>query len=182
MIEFRNVCKAYDKKVINDLSFKINQGESLGIFGESGIGKSTIINLILGLEKADQGEIITSFSKSAVVFQENRLIDEISAIENLLMITDDKNKAIRSLNLFNISDYDKKLSEFSGGMKRRVALARAYLYDGDILVMDEPFTGIDEENKDKAIEVLLDRYKSIVLVSHNKDDFRKFGIHNLIYL
>ena len=186
MIEFIKVSKSYNKKILDELSIYISDGENMGIFGKSGIGKTTIINHILGLEKPDQGFIKRDFKKASVAFQENRLIDEISALDNLKILTDDKKLAISVLNKFGIFDVDKSVNLFSGGMQRKVALARAYLFDGDILIMDEPFTGLDFNIKKDLARLIKQKFKdkSIIIVSHNLDDYKLFDIgnENIIFL
>ena len=186
MIRFENVTKSFDHRVIDDLSFEIKNGESFAIFGRSGIGKTTLINLILGLEKADAGNIYKDFSKASVIFQEDRLIDEISAFDNLKIVKDDQKLIKETLKNLNIDDISIPIHKFSGGMKRRVAIARALIFDGDILIMDEPFAGIDDENKNIAIDLIKEKFaeKTIILVSHNKDDMAKFDIplENVLYL
>ena len=186
MIKFVNVSKSYDKKIIDKFNYEFKDGISYGIYGESGIGKSTLINLILDLTQPDSGQIIKDFNKASVVFQEDRLIDELSAYKNLKLISDDEQQIYKALKAFNITDYNKKISEFSGGMKRRVALARALLFEGDILIMDEPFSGIDPYNKIAAANNLKKVFAdmTIIIVSHNPDDFDLFDIDsvNLIKL
>ncbi len=186
MLEFKGVYKSYNHPILVDFSFKLKDGENLGIFGKSGIGKTTIINLILGLEKPDQGFVKRDFKKASVVFQENRLIDEISALDNLKILTDDKKLAISVLNKFGVFDVDKSVNLFSGGMQRKVALARAYLFDGDILIMDEPFTGLDFNIKKDLARLIKQKFKdkSIIIVSHNLDDYKLFDIgnENIIFL
>lgn len=180
MLEFKNVYKSYNHPILVNFSFKLKDGENLGIFGKSGIGKTTILNLILGLDKVDQGFIKKDFKKASVVFQENRLLDELSALDNLKILTDDKDLARSILNKFGIFDVDKSVNLFSGGMKRRVALARAYLFDGDILIMDEPFTGLDFNSKKELARIIKQKFKnkSIIIVSHNLDDYKLFNISN----
>lgn len=186
MISFENVTKSFEHKVIDDLSFEIKNGERFGIFGISGIGKTTLINLILGLEKEDSGNIYKDFSKASVIFQEDRLIDEISAFDNLKIVNDNARLIEETLRILNIEDLQTPIAKFSGGMKRRVAIARALVFDGDILIMDEPFAGIDEENKNIAIDLIKKGFvgKTIILVSHDKDDMAKFDIplENVLYL
>lgn len=186
MIRFENVTKSFEHKVIDDLSFEIKNGERFGIFGISGIGKTTLINLILGLEKEDLGNIYKDFSKASVIFQEDRLIDEISAFDNLKIVNDNARLIEETLGILNIVDLKTPIAKFSGGMKRRVAIARVLVFDGDILIMDEPFAGIDEENKNIAIDLIKRRFsgKTIILVSHDKDDMAKFDIplENVLYL
>lgn len=186
MIRFKNVSKSFDHKVIDNLSFEIKAGQSYGIFGKSGIGKSTLINLILGFENPDSGKIYTDFNKASVIFQEDRLIDEISAFDNLKIIKNDEKLIYQTLKALNINEVNKPIIKFSGGMKRRVAIGRAIIFDGDILIMDEPFAGIDDDNKAGAISLIKDIFKdrTIILVSHNKDDFNFLDIpaDNVLYL
>lgn len=180
MIEFIKVSKRYDENLLENLSFKLESGANLGIFGKSGIGKTTILKLILGLEEACEGEIIRDYKKASVLFQENRLIEEISALDNIKLIGKDQKKAIESLEKFGITDYRKKISSLSGGMQRKVSLARAYVFDGDILILDEPFSGIDRASCLEISKILKEKYegKSIILVSHHMDDFSLFDIGN----
>ena len=186
MIRFENVTKSFEHKVIDAVSFEIKNGERFGIFGISGIGKTTLINLILGLEKEDSGNIYKDFSKASVIFQEDRLIDEISAFDNLKIVNDNARLIEETLGILNIEDLKTPIAKFSGGMKRRVAIARALIFDGDILIMDEPFAGIDEDNKNIAIDLIKKKFagKTIILVSHDKDDMAKFDIplENVLYL
>lgn len=100
MIEFIKVSKSYNKKILEELSFYLADRENMGIFGKSGIGKTTILDLILNLEKPDSGTINKNFSKVSVVFQENRLIGEISSLDNLRLITNDDTLAKEVLNKF----------------------------------------------------------------------------------
>lgn len=178
MIEFVNVSKSYDKKIIDNLNFSLEGFEKMGIFGVSGIGKSTLVDLILGLEKADKGKISNDYKRPAVVFQENRLIEEISAFDNLRMVSDDKELIVEALEKFGIDDCKQKISELSGGMKRRVSLARAYIYGGDLLILDEPFTGIDDDNKVLIAALLKARFdkSALILISHNMADYELFDI------
>lgn len=186
MIRFKNVSKSFDHKVIDNLSFEIKTGQSYGIFGKSGIGKSTLINLILGFENPDSGKIYTDFNKASVIFQEDRLIDEISAFDNLKIIKNDEKLIYQTLKALNINEVNKPIIKFSGGMKRRVAIARALIFEADILIMDEPFTGLDSENKKVAIHLIKERFedKTIVIVSHNREDFTSFDIEaeKVLYL
>lgn len=185
MIEFKNVSKSYQREVVKDLSFSLEDGKSLAIFGPSGMGKSTILKLILGVEKPSSGNIYNSYAKPSIVFQENRLIEEISALDNLRMISDDTSLIRESLAKFAIYDFDNKLiSKFSGGMKRRVPLARAYVHGGDYLVMDESFYGLDYNNKVIASDLLKDKFigQTKIIVSHNKEDFKLMDIEDDIII
>lgn len=183
MIRFKNVYKSFDKDVIKDLNFQIKKGEKIALVGSSGIGKTTIVNLILGIEIPDRGEIDNSFKKISVVFQENRLIDELSSLDNLKMISEeDEEKLIYILKELGIDDLKKKVSTLSGGMKRRVAIARGIVFEGDLLILDEPIQGLDEENRKLVIKKILKNYedKSILLITHNINDIKDFMIDRVI--
>ena len=186
MIRFENVTKSFDQKIIENLSFEIRSGERFLVYGKSGIGKTTLLNLLLGLEKVDSGNIYRDFSKASVIFQENRLIEEISAFDNLKIVKNNPKLIEEILGNLNIDQIYNPVYKFSGGMKRRVAIARAIIFDGEILVMDEPFTGIDDDNKNTIINLIKERFasKTIILVSHDKEDLANFDIpfENVLYL
>jgi len=167
-IEFRNVTMEFDnRKVLNDLSFKVMKGETKIILGGSGCGKSTTIKLVLGLLKPDNGQIlvdgedITNYSeadmmrvrkKIGMIFQEGALFDSLSVYENVAFklheqgIPEDEVEAEvrRMLRFVNLeAAIDKMPSELSGGMRRRVGIARALVGDPKIVLFDEPTAGLD---------------------------------------
>lgn len=167
-IEFRNVTMIYDdRKVLNNLSFKVMKGETKIILGGSGCGKSTTIKLVLGLLKPDHGQIlvdgedITEYGetdmmkvrkKIGMIFQEGALFDSLSVYENVAfklheqgVAEDDvEGEVRRMLRFVNLEDaIDKMPSELSGGMRRRVGIARALVGDPKIVMFDEPTAGLD---------------------------------------
>ncbi|MFL6468803.1 MAG: ABC transporter ATP-binding protein, partial [Pyrinomonadaceae bacterium] len=167
-IEFRNVMLAFDDRVIlNDLSFKVMKGETKIILGGSGGGKSTIIKLVLGLLKPDEGQVlvdgedITDYSevemmpvrqKIGMVFQEGALFDSISVYENVAYRLREQKRdedeiereVIRTLAFVDLADAANKMpDELSGGMRRRVGIARALIGDPSIVLFDEPTAGLD---------------------------------------
>jgi phospholipid/cholesterol/gamma-HCH transport system ATP-binding protein len=167
-IEFRNVTMIYDgRKVLNDLSFKVMKGETKIILGGSGCGKSTTIKLVLGLVKPDDGQIlvdgedITNYSeadmmrvrkKIGMIFQEGALFDSLSVYENVAFklheqgVPEDEVEAEvrRMLRFVNLeAAIDKMPSELSGGMRRRVGIARALVGDPKVVLFDEPTAGLD---------------------------------------
>src|SRR4051812_10840128 len=167
-IEFRNVVLAFDERVILDhLSFKVMKGETKIILGGSGGGKSTIINLVLGLLKPDEGQIlvegedITNYTeeqmmsvrgKIGMVFQEGALFDSLSVYDNVAFrlheqgIPEDEvePEVRRMLRFVNLEDaIDKMPNELSGGMRRRVGIARALVGGPKIVMFDEPTAGLD---------------------------------------
>ena len=167
-IEFRNVTMIFDdRKILNDLSFKVMKGETKIILGGSGCGKSTTIKLVLGLLKPDSGQIlvdgedITNYNevqmmrvrrKIGMIFQEGALFDSLSVYENVAFKLHEQGvpeeevegEVRRMLRFVNLEDaIDQMPSELSGGMRRRVGIARALVGDPKIVMFDEPTAGLD---------------------------------------
>lgn len=166
-----------NKPVLKDLSITFPQGRISCLMGPSGIGKTTLINLIMGLEKADSGTITGLEDKIiSPVFQEDRLIEHWDAINNIKLVCskDVTNKIIEDeLNKVGLyEDRYKPVLTLSGGMRRRVALLRALLYDGNLLILDEPFKGLDKELKNRVIEYVKEKAKgkTVILVTHDLKD------------
>lgn len=185
-IVIKHLAKSFDgKAVLTDFSCELPEKGVIAVMGKSGIGKSTLINLLLGLTKPDSGEILipagTSFS---AVFQEDRLIEHLSARENLRLTTNrmlseiDAALSALALNPNNPAP----VKTYSGGMKRRVALARGALFPADVLLMDEPFRGLDGETRDQAIEFVTGAWRDrlIILVTHDEEEARKMGASDII--
>jgi len=168
VIEFRDVDLAFDDQVILDnVSFSVHRGETRFVLGGSGTGKSTIINLILGLLKPDAGQIlvegedITNFDdvelmrirkNIGMVFQEGALFDSLSVYDNVAyrlheMGVDEnevEHEVVRMLQFVDLEDaIDKMPVELSGGMRRRVGIARALVGNPNIILFDEPTAGLD---------------------------------------
>ncbi len=176
MIKLTNVEFSYDKKknVIDNLSLEIKKGDKICFFGESGCGKTTLIYLIMGLLKATKGKIeMDKILKTSVVFQENRLFPFMSVLKNITFLGADENTALENLKALGIEEYkNEDISVLSGGIERRVAIARALSQDFDYLVLDEPFTGLDSENIEKAAKRILEVAgdKPIILITHSKEE------------
>ena len=156
-----------DKEVLRNYSLSLEDSESYLLMGESGVGKTTLLN-----------EIRKRSKKSiSMVFQENRLLEEYDAVTNIVLGHRNLSKDDISSIAKMILPYDcleKPVKELSGGMKRRVAVLRAMLFESELLLLDEPFTGIDEENKDRVIELikLYQRNRTLLVVSHDSEDAR----------
>ena len=173
MIEVRNISKSYDsKKVLDDISFTVNKGECVALWGASGAGKTTLMRIIAGLEEADSGEIlIKENAKMTYVFQENRLLEGLTALENITAFVPDKEKAMYYLRRCLLhEDAHKKAGLFSGGMKRRLAIARALCYGGDIYFLDEPLRELDEETLTEITSFIKEEIsgKTAVLITHDE--------------
>jgi phospholipid/cholesterol/gamma-HCH transport system ATP-binding protein len=200
-IEFRDVLHAYGKRVILDhLSFTVAPGEMKVMLGASGSGKSTVLKLILGLFRPDAGEIfidgqeITSLTeaelnrirlKIGMVFQEGALFDSLSVYDNVAYRMRDQamseneieQRVIRKLEFVGLEEAADQLpAELSGGMKRRVAIARAVVDDPDIALFDEPTAGLDPPTARTIYELALKlrdlRGVSSIWVTHRLEDVR----------
>ena len=181
MLKITNLSFAFGKKtVIEDLSLELNKGEILALMAPSGYGKTTLLGLVAGLLKSQQGEIENSFEKVAYVFQEPRLFPWLTVEENLLAVMNEKDEntaktVAQCLALVGLADAaDKYPGELSGGMKSRASLARALAYGGDLFLLDEPFAALDEDLRHdltaKIKDYLRARGASAILVTHNRED------------
>ena len=182
-MEIRNISKSFEGKVVfSSLNLHIHEGCTTIISGASGIGKTTLFNLILGLEEPDGG-VIEGFGKVSALFQEDRLIESLSVMNNLLLVTQDKKRAeniLSSLSLFG--EEKSRVSTLSGGMKRRIALIRALLTDYDTLLLDEPFTGLDDESKRASASLIKKEVASrtLIVITHEKSDADLLGAEYII--
>lgn len=176
-IVFENVCKAFEGRILfKDLNLTLKKGGVTCITGMSGCGKTTFLRLLMGLERPDTGSI-TGLEGMVVsaVFQEDRLCQPLSASANAAIALkkgSDRSVSdgfLRALGLGD--DLTKPVSAMSGGMRRRVAIARALAAEYDLLVLDEPFTGLDEKNRDQALACILEnaRGRTVLLVTHDPD-------------
>ena len=206
VIEFRDVDLAFDDQVILDkVNFNVRQGETKIVLGGSGTGKSTIINLILGLLKADGGKIlikgedVTYFEdadlmrirrKIGMVFQEGALFDSLSVYDNVAYrlhedrVDEDEveHEVRRMLRFVDLEDAIEKMpSELSGGMRRRVGIARALVGNPDIVLFDEPTAGLDPPTARTICELAV-KLRDIedvtsIFVTHEMDNLDFLSSH-----
>lgn len=197
-IKISNLSKQYGKNtVFQDFSISAARGERLCIMGESGAGKTTLLRIMMGLEKADSGEIkIRDGLKVRPVFQEDRLIEDADVYTNLYFAMDreikdqlcrqNRNNGItgifkqidRHLEMVGLKGLGaKSINELSGGMKRRVAMIRAVINSPDLLILDEAFNGLDIDTKNIVINYICNccNDKTIIMVTHNLTEAEKMG-------
>lgn len=181
-IVLENVSKSFgDVRVLDNLSLTFPAGKITCIKGASGSGKTTLLKLIEGVEQPDSGAVTGVSGKMAVVFQENRLSDNFTAVSNIRAVTGhalSKDEIARHLRELELGDaLTKKVGEFSGGMKRRVAIARAICFDAPLVIMDEPFKGLDAALREKTIAYVKRHTagKTLIVVTHDDADVTLLG-------
>lgn len=177
MIEIRDLIKKFnDHYVFNNLNFYIESDKITVILGKSGCGKTTLLRLISNLEKYDSGSINTNNLKFSYVFQEPRLFPWLTVFENIQAITNlPSDEIYRMIRMVDLEKFSNSYpDELSGGMKSRVSLARAFAYRPNFLLMDEPFSSLDDFTRVKMQEELLKLYNKenvgILFVTHNIDE------------
>lgn len=173
-IVINHIFKSFENPVFEDFNYIFKGGKITALTGSSGCGKTTLINMILGFEKADSGEIsIKKKPVFSVVFQEDRLIESITAKENILLNGCSEDECDVYLKKFGLwESRNKRASQLSGGMKRRVTIIRALTYDADIYIFDEPFKGIDKDMKEKVINAVFEKIKgkTSILITHDYNE------------
>jgi NitT/TauT family transport system ATP-binding protein len=183
ILSVRNLVKHFGTQaVIENLSFSIPKGSRVTIFAPSGAGKTTLINILTGLDDHYEGAFSLAAENPTTIFQEPRLFAYMTVHENIFLparirrtpITQDLlDKYRRWLEVCDLSPYTHHYPyELSGGMKQKVALIRAFLMDPDFVMMDEPFTSIDARSKQAIIRHILDTYPGITVlfVTHIPDE------------
>ncbi len=179
MLKINNLNFSYgDKNIFNNFSLEIKDGEKIWLSAPSGFGKTTLIKLILGLLKPQKGVIDTGNLTPSVVFQETRLLPFYTVMQNIELIGGEKQKAKEILPALGISETENSYpSSLSGGMKRRAAIARALSVPFDLLILDEPFNGIDEKNLQSAINCIKEftQNKTVILITHNPEEAELLG-------
>lgn len=185
-----NLSKKFGKKIIFDnFSLNIDNNGIYALWGESGCGKTTLLRIIAGLDKKYSGKIeYGNIKKISYVFQEPRLLYNLSACENVAIPLGNDNAAkekaelwLKKMGLEN--DIYTYPDEMSGGMKQRVAIARALAFDGDILLLDEAFNGIDPQRTKSIMDMVIEysKNKPCIVVTHNIEhlEYLKCKVINL---
>ncbi len=190
LVSIQNVGKTYEVvtgekiEAIHDVSFNLDDGEVLGIVGPSGCGKSTLLKLMTGLEKPSTGKVERGQKAGSFIvgfiFQDSSLARWRSVYDNIRLPLEvlgikDESNVKKVIELVGLSGFEKQYpSELSGGMQRRVAIARALVHKPTVLLMDEPFTGVDEITKEllqTELNYLMRNLKvTAVLVTHDIEE------------
>lgn len=186
-IEIRNLSKSFGEKIVLDgFSASFTVGKTSCIMAPSGAGKTTLIRLMLGLEKADKGEI-TGLEGLTVgaVFQDDRLCENLSAVSNIRLVNSKlgKREIIAELEKLGLNNCaSQPVRELSGGMRRRVELLKAVLSDKQVLFLDEPFRGLDIETKAITAEYTRKSCvgRTVILVTHDKSEAQAVGAEKII--
>lgn len=179
IIEVKDVSKAYgEKKVLDGFNLNIEDEHSYIITGGRGAGKTTLLRLVLGLEKPDSGKVGLlgdykyPYINAGVVFQEDRLCEGFSAVTNCAMVSKKVFKQTVKEELLKLLPEDKvdiPVKNLSSAERRMVCIARACCIPSDVLVMDEPFKGLNPSEKEKAISFIRDKQGSGSLVIASED-------------
>ena len=180
MIVLNDITVNFDEKtVLKTFSATFEEGKKYAIMGQSGIGKTTILNVISGLVKTRSGSVRnTSGNKLSYIFQEPRLYEWLNVTENVSIVSplpkkQAEEKAKEILTALGLGDsLDSLPKELSGGMKQRVSIARAIAYEPDVLLLDEPFKALDDEMKRSVAEYLFSAMdgKTVIMVTHDATD------------
>lgn len=180
----KNITKGFwGKTVLDGFSADFPTGGISCITGNSGIGKTTLLNIIMKLVPSDGGEIDPDFGgRISAVFQEDRLCERLSAAANVKLVC---GKSVSDEDIFAAlaevglerEDCIKPVSKLSGGMRRRAAVVRAVIAESDILIMDEPFKGLDEGNRRRTVDYVLKnrRGRTLIAVTHDPAEIDMLG-------
>lgn len=186
-IILKNIEKSFDgKEVLKSFSADFPARRVSCIMGLSGCGKTTLLNIILGLVTPDSGSVEGLPDRITALFQEDRLCEDFTAESNVRLtaaggVTREAiAEALGELGLE--SDIKTPVRELSGGMKRRVAIARAMLAEGELVIMDEPFRGLDGENRRRAAEFVISRLngRTLIAVTHDPEDIELLGAEKVL--
>lgn len=195
-LELKNIRKSYNGRcVLDGISAVCSSSQPVCVRGVSGEGKTTLLNIIMGLVNADAGELVYNDEMHNVkkcrdnkkayrlssVFQESALVGHLNPVINVSMVLKGKvDKDVIRNELSRLVDeecIDKPCTQLSGGMKRRVEIVRAMMADSDVVIMDEPFAGLDDKTKDTVIHYIINNIRERVLIisTHDDEDVKKLS-------
>lgn len=175
MIKLEQVSFSYpNRPVLEDFSLELPKAGVVALTGPSGCGKTTVLHLLSGLLQPQKGRVLTV--PAAVVFQEDRLLPWMTARQNIAVVLQTPHAAQEAafwLEAVGLNDVkDSYPAALSGGMRRRVAIARALAKGGDLLLLDEPFTGLDADSRKNCVLLVKERFSnaSVLLVTHQPEE------------
>lgn len=181
-MKIQHLCKSFDGKMVLDhVSLTLESGGTACLMAPSGRGKTTLLRCIAGLETPDSGQITDLPERIAYVFQEDRLCDGFSAVDNIRLVTGKalgESEIRRHLEELGLAgSLDQPVRELSGGMRRRVVISRAVCFGADLLLLDEPFKGLDDEARQQTADYILRRRgaAAILCVTHDREDAAALG-------
>jgi len=184
MITLRGVGRRFgDQVVLDGLDLDLPRGEVIALMGPNGSGKTTLARLLLGLDAPDAGAIEgLAGCRTAAVFQEDRLCAQLTAVSNVRLVLDRGVRAAAvaaELALVGLSaeSMAQPVRELSGGQRRRVAIVRALMAPAGLVVLDEPFTGLDETAKPLVMAYVRERcaHRTTLLITHDRAEVEAFG-------
>lgn len=180
MVEVRHVSKAFgDKTVLADFSLALAPGRVTCVLGPSGCGKTTLLRVMAGLLAPDGGQVVRpDGQRASFVFQEDRLLPWFDALANLRTVGVEAARAHQALAQVRLGGEAHALPhEMSGGMQRRLAIARALAYGGDVFFLDEPMRGLDIATAEPVLAALRDalRGKTALLITHSPEEALALG-------
>ena len=181
-MKVEHLCKRFgEHTVLDDLTLEVPNGEITCLMGASGYGKTTLMNILLGLVEPDSGTITDLPDRVGVCFQTDRLCEQLSAVENIRFVTGNsvpRETIMEHLSRLGLAESMlQPVSELSGGMRRRVCLARAVLCGAEAIFLDEPFKGLDEQTRLIAMDYLKDLSsgKTVLLITHEAAEAEYLG-------
>lgn len=183
MIECRELAKSFDDQLVfSHLNMHIEERERICLMAPSGSGKTTLLRILLGLESYDSGTLINPHTSSmAVVFQEDRLCDALSAVDNVALVCKPgvSRRSLRAMlcEVLPNEVLDKQVAYLSGGQRRRVALVRAFACDAHLLVLDEPFSGLDSETRSEVAQFMLRHQNNATLLVSTHGEHDHVSLH-----
>lgn len=170
LLAAEDVSKCFgEQQILSNVSAAYKAAQTYYFRTPSGSGKTTYFRILAGLERQDTGSVTGLRERISMVFQEDRLCEDYDAVKNVELVTGNREYARKQLlYLLDEADLSKPCRELSGGMKRRVALVRAYAADSDILLLDEPFTGLDSQTRERVLAYMEKEQKdrTVLLATH----------------
>lgn len=178
-LQLKDICFSYgEEQIIKNLNLTVERGKPVVLLGRSGIGKTTLLKLILNFIKPDSGEIsgVDEKTRISVMYQEDRLFPQLTVYKNLKLVKKDfsRKEAEKLMSEMNLEEkvLDKLPAELSGGMRRRIALARCLIFPSELVLMDEPFQGLDSETRASCLNAVK-KYtagRPMLIISHEIQD------------